>query len=209
MACSLLRPRIMKRVDDLKKQAREFDELFRLIENAQVNQQRELYAQIASKLVAHEIIEERLFYPACRKAFGDDLVLQEAYAQHAVMSFCLAQAERALGVPNHLATVRALVESVEQDVIEEEREIFPKLASWYQNNASDDEQRLAMEMGKLYGVVVAGDLHVPLYETLNRSLGAADASMPPPIVATPPPLIARPGNGGKVQKAGLVATPKL
>jgi len=208
MARSLLGPWLMKSIDYLKGQHREFDEIFRRIERAQVDQHRELYAQIASKLVAHEIIEERLFYPACRKAFGDDPVLQEAYAQHAVMSFCLAQAEHALGLPNYLATVRALVESVEQHVVEEEREIFPKLASWYENNSGYDDQKLAMEMGKLYGVVVAGDFHVPLYETLNRSLGAAEVSMPPPIVATPPPLIASPGNGGKVPRAGMGATPK-
>jgi hemerythrin superfamily protein len=198
----------MKAIDYLKSQHREFDEIFRRIERAQVDQQHELYVQIASKLVAHEIIEERLFYPACRRAFGDDPVLQEAYAQHAVMSFCLAQAEHALGLPNYLATVRALVEAVEHHVVEEEREIFPKLASWYEKNPGFDEQKLAVEMGKLHGVVVAGDFHVPLYENLNRSLGATEAAMPPPIVATPPPLIARPGNGGKAPRVGMGATPK-
>ena len=106
----------------LKADHREVEDLvakFKAVKGAA--QQKTLVQQICTALSAHTVIEEEIFYPACRGKVEDDL-LNEGYVEHDGSKVLIA--ELLASAPDeefYDAKVKVLSEQIEHHVHEEER----------------------------------------------------------------------------------------
>lgn len=106
----------------LKADHRKVENLFEKFEqtNGKVTKQR-LAEQICLELKVHTVIEEEIFYPACRGKIEDDLV-DEAYVEHDAAKQMINEIEA--GGPEedfYDAKVKVLSEMIEHHVEEEEK----------------------------------------------------------------------------------------
>ncbi len=106
----------------LKADHRKVEELFEKFESAKGKSQKEQLArQICTELTVHTIIEEEIFYPACKGKTEDDL-LNESYVEHDGAKVLIAEIEA--GGPDeefYEAKVKVLSEQIEHHVEEEEK----------------------------------------------------------------------------------------
>jgi hemerythrin-like domain-containing protein len=164
----------MKATDLLEEQHREVRDLFKRIEGASGPEQRSLFAEIASNLVAHDAIEREIFYPACEQALGMTDELGEALVEHGVVEFCLFEADEAKPDQfRHKCTV--LREMLDHHIDEEEGEFFPKVAE-----ALGDAklESLGQEMQRRFQEAKRNDYHRRLHENLRQVLGGAMKTKP-------------------------------
>ena len=113
----------------LKQDHREAEGFFESFEKAKDSKTKaSLAARICQALTVHMQIEEELFYPATRKATGDDDLLDEAVVEHAGAKQLIAEIE-AMKVGDDLydAKIKVLGEQIEHHVEEEEKELFPEV----------------------------------------------------------------------------------
>ncbi len=105
----------------LKADHRKVEELFENFESAKGLQKKQALAkQICTELTVHSVIEEEIFYPAC-KGKVDDALLSEAYVEHDGAKVLIAEIEA--GHPDeefYAAKVKVLSEQIEHHVEEEE-----------------------------------------------------------------------------------------
>ena len=106
----------------LKADHRKVEELFEKFErtNGKATKQ-SLAEQICLELKVHTVIEEEIFYPACRGKIEDDLV-NEAYVEHDSAKLLINEIEA--GGPDedfYDAKVKVLSEMIEHHVEEEEK----------------------------------------------------------------------------------------
>ena len=105
----------------LKADHRTVEDLFEQFEKATGQARKEKLAkQICMELKVHTIIEEEIFYPACRGKIEDDL-LNEAYVEHDSAKTLINEIEA--GSPDEAfydAKVKVLSEAIEHHVEEEE-----------------------------------------------------------------------------------------
>ena len=87
------------------------------------NQKAELAQTICMELTVHATIEEEIFYPAFRKAAGDDDMVDEAEEEHQEARDLIAEIEDA---PDMDPLMAELQEAIEHHVQEERDEMFPK-----------------------------------------------------------------------------------
>lgn len=113
--------------DDHRKLERLFDEA---LANDDASARAGLLHRIRAELMAHERIEEEVFYPALRTA-GDaarELVL-EGYEEHHIIDVIL---DELLEVPEEAdqwqAKLKVLRENLEHHIEEEEGQMFPRAA---------------------------------------------------------------------------------
>jgi hypothetical protein len=67
----------------LKEDHQKVEDLFARFEKAREGQVKErLVKEICQELVVHTMIEEEIFYPACREAIDDDDMMDEAQVEH-------------------------------------------------------------------------------------------------------------------------------
>lgn len=71
-------PAVTMLIDD----HRAVDKLFGEYENAKEKRKREIIKLAAQALIIHTMLEEEIFYPACREAFSDEDDLDEAQVEH-------------------------------------------------------------------------------------------------------------------------------
>jgi hemerythrin superfamily protein len=106
----------------LKADHRKVEELFAEFEAAKgATKKQALVAKICTELSAHTVIEEEVFYPACRGKVEDGL-LNEGYVEHDGSKVLIA--ELLASAPNeefYDAKVKVLSEQIEHHVHEEER----------------------------------------------------------------------------------------
>jgi hypothetical protein len=106
----------------LKADHRKVEDLFKQFEKARGDgRKRRLAEQICMELTVHTIIEEEIFYPACRGKIEDDLV-DEATVEHDSAKVLIAEIEA--GGPDddfYDAKVKVLSEQIEHHVEEEEK----------------------------------------------------------------------------------------
>lgn len=106
----------------LKADHRKVEELFENFESTKgVQKKRALAKQICTELTVHSMIEEEIFYPACKGKI-DDALLNEAYVEHDGAKVLIAEIEA--GRPNedfYDAKVEVLSEQINHHVEEEER----------------------------------------------------------------------------------------
>src|SRR5436309_3392486 len=99
-----------------------------------------------TELKVHAAVEEELFYPAVRKAVGQE-IMTEADEEHHVAKLLIAELDRMDGSESHFdAKFRVLAESVRHHIREEEGEMLPKARS-----AKLDFAALAAKMARRRG----------------------------------------------------------
>ena len=106
----------------LKADHRKVEDLFASFEKARGAERKQtLVRQICTELSVHTMIEEEIFYPACKDAIEDDL-LDEAYVEHDGAKVLIAEL---LGGRSdeefYDAKVKVLSEQIEHHVEEEEK----------------------------------------------------------------------------------------
>ena len=106
----------------LKADHRKVEDLFSKFESAKGSSKKQALAeQICMELIVHSVIEEEIFYPACKGAVEDDL-LNEAYVEHDGAKVLIA--EILSSSPDeefYDAKVKVLSEQIEHHVGEEEK----------------------------------------------------------------------------------------
>jgi hemerythrin superfamily protein len=114
----------------LKADHRKVEELFAEFKAARgAAKKRKLVEEICAELIGHTVIEEEIFYPACRGKIEDGL-LNEGYVEHDGAKVLIA--ELLASAPNeefYDAKVKVLSEQIEHHVEEEEKRsdgIFPQ-----------------------------------------------------------------------------------
>jgi len=121
-------PKTLDAITLLQQDHREVEGLFEAYEKTHSDKKKgELARQICKTLTVHTQIEEEIFYPAARKATGDDDLLDEATVEHASGKQLIAEIE-GMGVGDELfdAKVKVLSEQIQHHVEEEEKELFPQ-----------------------------------------------------------------------------------
>jgi len=112
----------------LKDDHRAVEKLFKEFEGAKGEGRKEKLArQICLELTIHTMIEEEIFYPACRSKVDEDL-LKEAFVEHDAAKLLIAEIEAGNGESDDFfdAKVQVLSEQIEHHVQEEEKELFPE-----------------------------------------------------------------------------------
>jgi len=106
----------------LKADHRKVEALFASFENARgADRKQTLVQQICTELTVHTILEEEIFYPACKGQIEEDL-LAEAYVEHDGAKVLIA--ELLASAPDeefYDAKVKVLSEQIEHHVEEEEK----------------------------------------------------------------------------------------
>jgi hypothetical protein len=105
----------------LKADHRQVEKLFEKYETAR-SKKADIAKQICTELTIHTLIEEEIFYPACRRAGVDDGMLDEANVEHDGAKVLIAELEA--GSPDDDffdAKVKVLSEEIKHHVKEEER----------------------------------------------------------------------------------------
>jgi hemerythrin superfamily protein len=134
----------------LEKQHRKVERLFAAIDSANGNA-KALVHELATDLLAHMVIEQKLFYPAAL-SIKEDLVL-EGYEEHVVSRFAL---ERLLSASpkerSFKAKAKTLKDIISSHVKEEEDDLFPKVEKAM---SSDAQRDLGAKMKRLFDATVA------------------------------------------------------
>jgi hypothetical protein len=105
----------------LKADHRKVEELFEKYESAR-SKKADIARQICMELTIHTMIEEEIFYPACRKAGVDSDMMDEANVEHDGAKSLIAELENgAPGEPYYDAKVKVLSEEIKHHVKEEEK----------------------------------------------------------------------------------------
>jgi hemerythrin superfamily protein len=105
----------------LKRDHRKVEQLFRQFEQAESEEQkRTLASQVCQELIVHGMLEEELFYPACREKNVESDLLDEAQVEHDAVKLMLA--ELMYGSDDRFRDAKATVlsEYVKHHVKEEE-----------------------------------------------------------------------------------------
>ena len=105
----------------LKADHRKVEELFEKYESAR-SKKADIARQICMELTIHTMIEEEIFYPACRKAGVDSDTMDEANVEHDGAKSLIAELEN--GKPDDAyydAKVKVLSEEIKHHVKEEEK----------------------------------------------------------------------------------------
>lgn len=134
----------------LKADHRKVEQLFARYEKAKDGEKRSIIEEVCKSLVLHTMLEEEIFYPACRAKLGDEDPLDEAQVEHDSAKLLIADLMMARETdPFRDAKVKVLAEQIRHHVAEEEEPksgIFAKAAVKgvdSQDLASDLEQRRA------------------------------------------------------------------
>jgi hemerythrin superfamily protein len=116
-------------IELLKNDHREVDALFEEYEDLEDDATKaELAEKICKSLRVHTQIEEEIFYPAARKATGDEDLLDEAIVEHAGAKHLIGEIESMeVGEDLYDAKIRVLGEQIRHHVREEEEELFPEV----------------------------------------------------------------------------------
>lgn len=109
-------------IDLLKKDHRKVEELFSQFEEATAATRKEKLAkEICNELKIHTIIEEEIFYPAC-KGKVEKADLDEAYVEHDAAKMLINDIEKSAPKSDYYdAKVMVLSEEIKHHVKEEER----------------------------------------------------------------------------------------
>jgi hypothetical protein len=106
----------------LKADHRKVEDLFAKFEAArETDTKKRLAKQICTELTVHTILEEEIFYPACKGEIEDDLI-SEAYVEHDGAKVLIAELEAGSPAEEFYdAKVKVLSEQIEHHVHEEEK----------------------------------------------------------------------------------------
>lgn len=107
----------------LKADHRKVEQLFDRYEQSEDTEEKsEIVYNVCKELIIHTMLEEELFYPACREELDDDSMLDEAQVEHDAVKALMV--ELAVGSPEdefYDAKVKVLSEYVKHHIREEEK----------------------------------------------------------------------------------------
>ena len=154
----------------LKEDHRKVEGLFEQYEKAR-GRKAELAKQICLELTVHTMLEEELFYPACREAGVDEDKLDEAVVEHDSAKLMIAEIER--GGPDddfYDAKVKVLSEEIEHHVKEEEERggVFSQAKSKGVDLEALGEQ-MAARKKELLSQISTDDLPTPVTATMTAA----------------------------------------
>jgi hemerythrin superfamily protein len=113
----------------LKQDHRNVEKLFTQFESAEEARKEEIVAQVCRELILHAVLEEEVFYPACRDKGVEDDMLDEAQVEHDSVKLLVNDLMQGRRGPYYDAKVMVLAEYVKHHVKEEEKKgsgIFAK-----------------------------------------------------------------------------------
>jgi hemerythrin superfamily protein len=117
----------------LRQDHRKVEGLFKKCENAKgMDAKRRFAIQAINELDVHAQVEEKIFYPAVKKAIDETHLVDEAKKEHQEAKSLMSQLKRMRGQDDEAAEkfesrFSELVEAVQHHVKEEEGEMFPKV----------------------------------------------------------------------------------
>jgi Hemerythrin HHE cation binding domain len=92
-----------------------------------VKTREELFARIKKEMIAHEAIEEEIFYPALKKHAEAKEIVLEGYEEHHVVDLLLGELEQvSFDDETWGAKASVMKENVEHHIEEEEDDMFEK-----------------------------------------------------------------------------------
>jgi len=143
----------MNALDLLRNQHREIEGMFdKLKEESDGRARKQILSQLASMLMGHTAIEERLFYPSSQKMLtgdehGQEKVL-EFYEEHSLVKTAL---ESLMKTPTNdkrwMARCKVLEELFHTHIQEEEQELFARLED---EMGAEDLERLGTQLERRY-----------------------------------------------------------
>ena len=134
--------------------------------NASNDKKAELVNQVCRELSVHAQIEEEIFYPAVRKAIGDNDLMDKALVEHAGAKALIAQLQSMRPTDElYAARMTVLGEEIDHHATEEEDEMFPKV-----KKAKIDTTALGAKMLQRKQALLAES------ETLTKSDNASDSA---------------------------------
>ncbi|HYI06304.1 MAG TPA: hemerythrin domain-containing protein [Reyranella sp.] len=107
----------------LKEDHRKVEDLFEKAEKARDEDRKKmLVQQICTELMIHSMVEEEIFYPACKDKIEQEDVLDEAYVEHDGAKVLIAElVDSAPDAEFYDAKVKVLSELIKHHVKEEEK----------------------------------------------------------------------------------------
>jgi hemerythrin superfamily protein len=106
----------------LKADHRKVEDLFEKFENARSDRKQALVQEICTELCIHTMIEEEIFYPACKGKIEDDDLLEESYVEHDGAKVLIAELlDSEPDAEFYEAKVTVLSEMIKHHVKEEEQ----------------------------------------------------------------------------------------
>jgi len=154
----------------LKADHRLVEELFEKFEKSTRKEQKQKIAQqICMELTIHTMIEEEIFYPACKEAVEEDL-LDEAYVEHDGAKMLIAEiSQGSLDDKFYAAKVTVLSEEIKHHVKEEEKRSEGMFAQAKAAGLDMDALGKVMQARKeeLQQTLTLGDLPPPETRTMK------------------------------------------
>jgi len=165
----------MNAVEMLKADHRKVDELFEKYEDAR-GKKASIAKKICLELIVHTMLEEEIFYPACREAGVEDDLMDEAAVEHDGAKVLIAELEHGSPDDNYYdAKVKVLSEEIKHHVKEEEKRdgVFAQA----KNKGVDLDalgERMAARKQEILGEINEDSLPTPV--TLTMSAAALERS---------------------------------
>src|ERR1700760_1989579 len=160
----------MNAVEMLKADHRKVEDLFEKYENAR-GKKAEIAKKICLELIVHTMLEEEIFYPACREAGVEDDMMDEAAVEHDGAKVLIAELEH--GSPDddyYDAKVKVLSEEIKHHVKEEEKRdgVFSQAKS-----KGVDLDAVGMQMAarkkEILSQIDQDNLPTPVIRTMNAT----------------------------------------
>jgi hemerythrin superfamily protein len=154
----------------LKKDHDEVQQLFKDFEKASGDGRKEKLArQICRELTIHSMIEEEIFYPACKGKVEEDL-LKEGYVEHDAAKLLIAEIEA--GQPSdefYDSKIKVLGEEIDHHIQEEEKRMDGLFAQARKAGLDMDAlgDQLAQRKEELLAQTESGPLPAPELTTMD------------------------------------------
>ena len=134
-------------VELLMSQHRAVEQMFKEIEQQKPGSaaHRRLFGDLADALAVHATIEEKIFYPSVKRSETEDL-LEESVEEHLEVKRILATLLQTAQDGDVSAELEELAGLIDEHVVEEEQELFPKVR---QLLAAEELRELARRMTEL------------------------------------------------------------
>jgi hemerythrin superfamily protein len=142
-------------IDLLTSQHRMVEEMFKKLEAERPGstEYRRLFADLADALAVHATIEEKIFYPGVKREETEDL-LEHSVEEHLEVKRVLATLLETAPDGDARGELEELAGLTEEHVIEEERDLFPRVRELM---AADELRDLARRMNDLEAELRQGE----------------------------------------------------
>lgn len=151
-------------IEMLKADHRHVEELFAAFEKAEDDSEKEQLAEeVCTELIVHAMIEEEIFYPACREHVEDSM-LDEAQVEHDSAKILIGTImSGSLEGPQLEAMVKVLSEQVKHHVGEEEKKAESIFKQALESGLDDESlaERMEERKNELMSEAESGELPLP------------------------------------------------